>query len=286
MRENLVIVRAGQNSLHHHWVSSRRNWDLIVSWYGSGKPSVPGDACFKQAGTKWQGLYALLTSGAIDWQKYKYVWLPDDDLLTTCEDINLFFDLQKKTTCSLSQPSLSKGSFIGWTITMQHHFLVYRNTNFVEVMAPAFEVSFLRKMLPTFDYNASGWGLDFLWSIFAGIHSHSCHIFDRIGVQHTRPVGSAGHGAAGYAPREEWAELVGRMNKLNGSPIMTGTPAPTNYEFHTKSGKTISLERTPQQFLAMLERCLPLIDKTDPYFLAHYDVKFFNRASVPKLLHE
>ena len=35
-RKNLVVVRAGDNSLHPEWLdgSAERNWDLVVNYFG------------------------------------------------------------------------------------------------------------------------------------------------------------------------------------------------------------------------------------------------------------
>jgi hypothetical protein len=59
----------------------------------------------------------------------------------------------------------------------------------IEVMAPCFSGSMLRKALPFLNANLSGWGLDWIWSRLADDPVNGIAIIDTVSVRHTRPVG-------------------------------------------------------------------------------------------------
>lgn len=63
MRKNLVVVRAGKNSLHTAWLvnAENRSWDLIVSYYDDAEHEHPEDVrVVRRKGGKWDGLYVIL----------------------------------------------------------------------------------------------------------------------------------------------------------------------------------------------------------------------------------
>src|SRR3954453_18440947 len=90
----LVIVRAGDESLHPRWTDSlaTRGWDLAVSYYGADPRRFrdPGQTRFDDAGLKWQALHALLTRDEF-WRRYDYIWFPDDDLAAEQAGISELF---------------------------------------------------------------------------------------------------------------------------------------------------------------------------------------------------
>ena len=111
MRKNLVVVRAGDKSLHPQWLDDGRDFDLFLSYYGDYLERYISQYDFFHSykGSKWQGLNQLVNS--FDFEKflnsYEYVWFPDDDILTNASDINIFFGLCKKYKFSICQPSLT-----------------------------------------------------------------------------------------------------------------------------------------------------------------------------------
>ena len=84
-RRFLVVVRAGDTSLHPTWVDPGRprSFDLVVSYYGRD-PQKYRDGPFPRIddpGQKFIGAQRLLQREPF-WRDYDYVWLPDDDLAT------------------------------------------------------------------------------------------------------------------------------------------------------------------------------------------------------------
>ena len=107
-KEYLVIVPAGDKSLHTKWEGSEI-FDLYVIYFGSNpeiekKYKNNSDYLISKRGPKWQLVRYVLNN--FDWQKYKYIWLPDDDLDISRKDIEEFLKVSDKLNLSLSQPSL------------------------------------------------------------------------------------------------------------------------------------------------------------------------------------
>ena len=209
----LVIVRAGDRSLHPTWTRSEqtRNWDLVVSYYG-GDPTryaSCGERRIDDRGPKWAGLHALLTREAF-WRDYDYVWLPDDDLAAHEDAINFLFDVVADNGLALAQPALSWVSFFSHELTLRSPSFRLRYTNFVEIMAPCFGREFLTTCLPTFAENLSGWGLDYLWPRLLPAGQRLCAIVDAVEITHTRPLGGPGYDtmrASGIRPLDELERL-------------------------------------------------------------------------------
>ena len=188
----LVIVRAGDQSLHPQWTSTpaTRDWDLVVSYFDDDPHRFHGAAEIRvdDKGLKWQGLHALLTRGDF-WRRYDYIWLPDDDLATDQATISAFFADVAQLKLALAQPALSWTSHYSHPVTIRHPSFRARWTNFVEIMAPCFERGFLETCLPTFGETMSGWGLDWLWPHLPPAGPRRIAVIDAVAITHTRPVG-------------------------------------------------------------------------------------------------
>ena len=212
----LVIVRAGDRSLHPMWTRSEqtRNWDLLVSYYGDDptRYASPGERRIDDRGSKWAGLHALLTRETF-WRDYDYLWLPDDDLAAHEDAINFMFDVVAGSGLMLAQPALSWVSFFSHDLTLRSPSFRLRYTNFVEIMAPCFGREFLATCLPTFAENRSGWGLDYLWPRLLPAGQRLCAIIDAVEITHTRPHGGPGYDtlrASGVRARDEFERLLAK----------------------------------------------------------------------------
>jgi hypothetical protein len=210
----LVIVRAGDQSLHPQWTSDSgaRKWDLVVSYFGNDPDRFRGAAenRIDDRGQKYHGLHALLTREDF-WRAYDYVWLPDDDLATEQSSIDTLFATVARHDLALAQPALSWTSHVSHPITLLHPSFRLRKTNFVEIMAPCFHRPFLEDCLSTFTENLSGWGLDLLWPRLLAQDSRACAVIDDVVVTHTRPLGGPSYDklrAAGVTPHAELEALM------------------------------------------------------------------------------
>jgi len=257
MKRNLLILRAGDRSLHEKWLlGTRINFDLVVLYYGN-KTDLPwSEQLIAIKGSKWEGLSQYLSTNQ-QWQAYDYIGLPDDDLLCTGDDWSDFFDIMRQERLQLAQPSLQRGSYYSHKITLQIPFFKLRRTNFVEVMAPCMSRRFLEYALPDFSFSKSGWGMDIYWPqlLKEKFKGESPAIVDAVSVLHTRPVGSAGHGGAN-SPEADRERFLNSKGATAAETIIATTAL-------TKSGRIVS--GLPLQFLSKIALlCNKILQKTPP----------------------
>lgn len=192
-RPNLVVVRAGDASLHRAWpaCSGSRSWDLLVSSYAD-KPYEPSadETAITVKGGKLVGLRETFERlpGFLD--RYDYIWLPDDDIQTDCATIERLFRIMREEKLLLAQPSLTLNSHFSWVHTLNCTPLRLRYANHVEMMVPCFDGRYLREVLPHFPATIAGWGIDQVWCRLGEDNYRKCAIIDAVSVRHTRPPGN------------------------------------------------------------------------------------------------
>lgn len=190
-QRNLVIVRAGDASLHEQWLTpgAPRTWDLIVSYYGDDPEKFRADALRRidLKGGKLSACFVLFDENSRLLDAYDYFWVADDDVLTDAVSINRMFALMKAHGLSLAQPALTPDSYIAHRILVRLPAFILRYTNFVEVMAPCFSAAFLTRVLPTFEHRVFGRGLDSLWPALLDEPLFKTAVLDAVAMRHTRP---------------------------------------------------------------------------------------------------
>jgi hypothetical protein len=190
-RRFLVMVRAGDRSLHRRWLmGGKRTWDLIVSWYGN-EPYVPvaDERVIPRKGWKLDILADHFVAEPELLKGYDYVWLPDDDLDIDADGINLLFEVSERYGLEVSQPGLTADSYFSFIHTLRSQSFLLRYTDFVESMAPCFSSAALERALPYFAQVPSGWGLGQIWPRLEEDNYKRAAIIDLVHVRHTRPVG-------------------------------------------------------------------------------------------------
>lgn len=196
MKNCLVVVRAGGNSLHHRWLEipyADRGYDLLVSYFSEDAYRAftpePGVEAVLIKGGKWDGLHATLAGR--DLERYDYYWLPDDDLDIGARDVNALFSAMDDHGLRIAQPSLTPDSYFSHFVFSQCPGFVLRYTNYIEIMAPCLHRDVLIKALPLFRATMSGYGLDYIWCRWKEAGAFRTAILDQIAMHHTRPVGKA-----------------------------------------------------------------------------------------------
>lgn len=240
-RRNLVIVRAGNSSLHEGWlppVGAPRSFDLVVSYFGDDpdKWRRPDVVRIDGKGPKWGGLHDVLVSGQVDWRAYDHIWLPDDDLAATPAAVERFFAIVADLGLWIAQPSLSHDSYISHAMTAHHPGFAVRRTNFVEAMAPVFTPLLLERVLPTLKMNESGWGIDYLWQMYLDRPRLDSAIVDAVQIRHTRPVGGPNYERMVREGRSPMVELVNLRRRFNFHP------QPVVYSALLEDGRELRLD--------------------------------------------
>ena len=192
-RRNLVVVRAGDKSLHREWLDgTTRDFDLFISYYGTtpGRHREDADLYEARPGPKWPCLAALLQERPDLVDRYQAFWFPDDDLSANGATIDRLFAFFRAYELCLAQPALTANSYATWNTLFQDTRCHIRYTGFVEIMAPLFSRRALEVCARTFAESPSGWGLDWVWPTLcrrAGLGRIA--IVDATPVRHTRPLG-------------------------------------------------------------------------------------------------
>jgi hypothetical protein len=214
---NLVVVRAGDSSLHPLWLATggERNWDLVVAYGGDNALRYPGSAesmvRIDARGPRWHALHALLCDTSDAWRAYEYVWLADDDLAASCDDINRMFELMAALDLHLAQPSFSWDSRVRVPLTLHNPNFALRYASFIDPTAAVFSQSMLRRATPTLREALHGTALGHVWPKFLDNPARQCAILDRIqvtrGAQREAPGADALPRGA-VSPEQEAEQLL------------------------------------------------------------------------------
>ena len=215
-RRHLVVLLAGEQSLHYQWTrniaDADRSWDFCVSHYGSAESVARPDWSewrVHQPGLrKFVALHRLFHAASPLWN-YDYIMFPDDDLLLSWSDLNICFELCREHRLDLAQPSLKEESFWSLQITLQRSGTLLRYVDFVEAMIPVFHVDALRLCVTTFPQSVIGWGLDVVWPSLLGHGASRVAILDAVAVLHTRPVGASYGGVDAGAGMQDLLDRYG-----------------------------------------------------------------------------
>lgn len=219
-RRVLVILRAGDQSLHPEWFTGApgedRNWDFHISYFGDLRRPFrnrSSDITLSfEKGTKSQGTVACLAKLGARIDDYDWIWLPDNDLWADLATLNRFFDIVGEYDLDLAQPALGAGSYVAHRITAQRPHMRLRFTTFVEIMAPCFSRKALQLCAPYLGATRSSWGINWIFPKLLGYPKRGIAIVDETPVIHTRQSGRGPNIAlankSGSTPRQEMDEFL------------------------------------------------------------------------------
>ena len=204
-KKNLIIVRAGDNSLHEGWLEGQRNWDIIVSCYGSLPHQWKrNDIMFLfYPGGKGDGLYDAFQQipGLLD--KYDYIMMADDDFKMTADDINRTFDIMREHNLQIGQPSFSYESYMLYHAELHNPMFKIRFSNFVEAITVCLSANIWRQILPLYQNNPIGWYIDNYWARLTDDPARQIAFIDEVQITHARPCQSGDiydHGWSDHGP--------------------------------------------------------------------------------------
>lgn len=187
MNKNLVIVRAGDNSLHPKWLAPGRDWDILVSGYGATppQPESANDAAHYVKGGKWDGMHKAIADNEEYVFAHERIMLADDDIMMNAADVSAVFELGEKLDLRLYQPAVT--GYYSWRHLRARPDSLIRYVSMVEIMLPVIHRDILREVWREFAVMQSGFGMDLYWGVFAGFPHVA--VLDCVPVEHTRPVG-------------------------------------------------------------------------------------------------
>lgn len=228
--KNLVIVMAGNESLHEKYAADR-DFELWVCFWGDDQDVADRfrqscDRFFAIKGQKWALVREL---GRIareqqlpEFSSYDYVFLPDDDIEFPggAAGVASAFALARDIDADIFQPAIANEHCSpGWEHTRRIDDIVCRATTIVEIIMPAYRGEiFERCVLPLLHINGHitvGWGIELLTSRFVEAVYHRpvrCFVLDETAAIHTRAVGA---GTSAYSVGKDEAFLIPFSRGLN-----------------------------------------------------------------------
>jgi hypothetical protein len=231
-RKNLLIVRAGDSSVHPDWLAGEepRDFDVLISYFGNqpNRYREQADHYHVMQGPRWPAHKAICQAHDGILATYEYVCFACDDLIAELNTWNRLFAVCRTYHLDLAQPGIE--GYVNHEITRKVEGCVLRYTNFVEIMCPVFSARALRVLRETFGYSVSGWGLDLLWPkllVEDGLirflrKKWRIGIVDSVPINHSRPQGEgtfySGLSRLGVNPRTEMETLQARFNLMEFSP--------------------------------------------------------------------
>jgi hypothetical protein len=189
-RSFLVFVRSGSAPVAQPaWPSDPavRRFDILANFFAPPGPDCWLLECadYVTSGglSKFHAAKRLLQGDILD--RYAGVLFLDDDVETHF-DPGAFGAFVTQQGFSLAQAALTPDSVAGHSVSLHHPSCAWRETNFVEVMAPFFTRALLVNAVDEFDRSISGWGLDVLWGARYAA-SHRIAVVDVFTMAHRRP---------------------------------------------------------------------------------------------------
>ncbi len=203
---NLVVVRAGRNSLHERWIEGggERGFDVLVASYEEGA-CCQADArtsMISVPGPKIAGYAQIFRRYPALFDKYDFIALFDDDIIATRRDIERLFEIGRRHRLDLFQPALSWDSYFSYAATLVNGAYRLRFSNAIEMMCPVFSAAQLKRAMPLFELGYET-GIDLLWTRLGDDPWFRYAIVDDVVVKHTRPVGTTSR-RQGFLPGERY----------------------------------------------------------------------------------
>jgi hypothetical protein len=164
-----LFTSAGDRNAIHLWLDGNapRMWDLVVAYYGDDDDAFCkiSDLCiysFRSKGSKFQNLKKLILEKPDFFDSYSHVWVCDDDILMSSEQVHQAFSLTVLLGFWVTQPAFDKrGKISHWIGCFVGARWDYRIVNFVEVTMPIFRREKLTDFLAVYDGSLVGHGIDY-----------------------------------------------------------------------------------------------------------------------------
>lgn len=176
----LVFTSAGDRSNVKQWVEKNRNFDLFVCYYGDKKNTElleMSEYYLELKGGKFPNLHYIYNNFKEILIDYKYIFVMDDDIIITTDDLNKCFTYMDSYDLWLLQPAFSRLGKVSHLITKSKVFSDLRFTNFVEVTCPLFRAEQLFSFLEEYDPILVGWGVDYWF-----LHSLGPNIYNKVAI--------------------------------------------------------------------------------------------------------
>ncbi len=162
--KNLVFTSAGDKANVKSWLGQHRNWDLWICCYSDDCRDFINlaDYYHEHKGGKFPNAFYAYKQWPEIFERYDAVFILDDDIIISNEELNQLFCVRTTYDLWLLQPSFSPKGKISHRLTKTRGFRKLTFTNFVEVCTVLFRQEQFSKFMKVYDPKLVGWGVD-LW---------------------------------------------------------------------------------------------------------------------------
>lgn len=273
MKRNLVIVPAGDTSLHESYASPDRGFDLWVLFFGDddsafARYAASADRIWRLKGYQLDLLRQAVLGDVLFKEpgrlaSYDYVMFPDEDIEVAggAPALDAFFDALKAVGADAGQPALVN-EFASHPPTRQVPGAYCHSVNWIEIMMPAYSGHlFQNAFLPavhTFDQLRTGWAIDVIAHRLAEAvlgRPVRAFVMDACGVVHTRSVGtnkalfSLGYTEFILVPQVRWLPRMETLAVYGSAE----EAAAGGGEFSVRSFDRATVNRGMQRYLQALQ---------------------------------
>jgi hypothetical protein len=235
-------------SWSHSPFKTERLFDIVFAYYGDDPArfawlSSYCDHIYWGKGSKFQNFIRLYHH--LHFARYSYIWVPDDDIALSLDQVASLFQLTEQYDLAVSQPSLSRYGVISYPIQIpQLKNCLLRYTNFVEVTCPVLShraSALLVSIVEPYSDRLTCHGLDIIMSHYIHGPSNRFAIIDAVTTRNPYPLEKKGgyreclRMADVYSLRRNWETV----RKLLPLPIPPVDPEIFEYESVLSNGHSI-----------------------------------------------
>ncbi|MFK7825645.1 MAG: hypothetical protein AB8G05_15950 [Oligoflexales bacterium] len=226
-KKYLLFSSVGNNSIHEQWLDCNREFKSILYYWDQDQipDSKEIDELVVKKGFKYPNFYHYYINHKEEVLGYDAIFIPDDDLRISCQEINRLFTVFTANNLWLAQPSLDKDSLHSWPITLQTEDSLLRYTNFVENQAAIIDPQNLEQYVEVFAEAKTGFGVDFILTHKLNYPIDRIAIIDAISVHHPYNQSSLNDKVARSKHPQEGAALM-MKHGLN-----LGIDDPSEYDY-------------------------------------------------------
>ncbi|MDZ4296838.1 MAG: hypothetical protein U0998_00110 [Moraxellaceae bacterium] len=174
-KKYLVYSSAGDASGVRSWCGKDKNYDIWITYYGSGKDSLIGcsEIYNERSGGKFQNLKYIYENYRSVLDAYDYIAVFDDDIIIKSSEVNYLFDLVSSKCMWVLQPAFDPRGKVSYKYMIWKPGYLLRYSNFIEMNVPIFRKDKLFDFLEVYDGSLVGYGVDVWYSHFFSLEGGS-----------------------------------------------------------------------------------------------------------------
>jgi hypothetical protein len=226
-----LFTSAGDRNAVGLWLvgGAARRWDLVMAYYGDDDERFSNIArasshSFRAKGGKFQNLKKLIIRNPRFFDCYSHVWVCDDDIRMSPEQIEEAFAITQAQDFWVAQPSFTTSgkNAHAMTVSLAPQW-DYRIVNFVEVGVALFRRDKLMEFLQVYDGSLTGRGIDYWYANVLGANeSRKFAIIDKVQVTNPHDEEKGGREIDRLQPlegrRAAWDEVRTRLGLVEFPP--------------------------------------------------------------------